>query len=180
MFWWLFDAEEDPNNKPLIIWLTGGPGCSSELAVFIENGPYKLDHAGENLSLNPYSWHKAGNLLYVDNPIGTGYSVVGHGDKFDTSEDQVAEQFHTFLKGFLKDHEHFEDRDFYITGESYAGHYIPAISQKLVHSNDIKLKFKGVAIGNGWVDPVRQYPAYIDFASTYGMITPDLAGALQP
>lgn len=159
-----------PATDPLVLWLTGGPGCSSELAVFLENGPYKLDQAGEVLSLNPYSWHLAANMLYVDNPIGTGYSNAVKDSDLDSTEFEVANDFHEFMVKYLESFPAFKGRDFYITGESYAGHYIPAIAAKILASTDISVNFKGIAIGNGWVDPVRQYPEYITYASTYGLI----------
>ena len=136
MFYWLFESASEPSTDPLVLWLTGGPGCSSELAIFIENGPYKMDMVGD-LELNPYSWHKNANMLYVDNPIGTGYSYAADPSEYDTSEDQVAADFYVFVRGFLEQHPEFKGREMYITGESYAGHYIPAIAFKLVQP-DIK------------------------------------------
>jgi len=65
LFYWWFESRNVPASDPLVIWLTGGPGCSSELALFEENGPYKIN---QNLTLttNPYSWNNFANLLYVD------------------------------------------------------------------------------------------------------------------
>jgi hypothetical protein len=65
LFYWLFRSHSDPSTAPLLIWLSGGPGCSSEIGLFFENGPFKVD---ENLNLekNPYAWNEKANLLYVD------------------------------------------------------------------------------------------------------------------
>jgi cathepsin A (carboxypeptidase C) len=170
MFYWMFYAEENKDTAPLVMWLTGGPGCASEVAVFMENGPYKIDKA-QNMTLNPSSWHKAANMIYVDNPIGTGFSPAASEDDFVTSEDGVAEGLHAFLRNFVKENPEFEGRDFYITGESYAGHYIPAISYELVENGaDTGLNFKGSAIGNGWVNPYVQYPEYAKFSLENGLI----------
>ena len=167
MFWWSFESENDPNTDPLVLWLTGGPGCSSELAVFLENGPYKMDME-KQLHYNPYTWSKVANMVYIDNPIGTGFSVAERPSDMDKMEDAVAADFHTFMLGYLAQHPEFEGRDFYITGESYAGHYIPAIAHMLVtFGKDIPVNFKGIAIGNGWVDPVSQYPKYLDYAKAH-------------
>jgi len=77
----------------------------------------------------------------------------------------------TFLDGFVAAHPEFKGRDFYIAGESYAGHYIPAISHYLAfNTTDLTLNFKGVAIGNGWVDPVVQYPQYAEYAYENNLI----------
>lgn len=101
IFYWLFDSrQETKDTDPLIMWLSGGPGCSSELALFAENGPYKVD-ADENVTSNAYSWNEKGNLLFVDQPIGTGYSHAGVG-KAARSEQDIAEDMMTFFRGFLE------------------------------------------------------------------------------
>jgi cathepsin A (carboxypeptidase C) len=77
-----------------------------------------------------------------------------------------------FILGFLVENPEFVGRDFYITGESYAGHYIPAIAYYLVNNaTDLQLNFKGIAIGNGWVDPYIQYPEYATFAYENDLIS---------
>ena len=112
-------------------------------------------------------------MIYVDNPIGTGFSIASEEDLV-TNEDQVAEGLHNFLKGFLKANPEFEGRELFITGESYAGHYIPAISYELVtNGKDLNLNFKGSAIGNGWVDPYHQYPAYAKYAYENHLVNGD-------
>jgi len=171
MFYWLFESASNPDTDPLVLWLTGGPGCSSLLAIFIENGPYKMDMVG-NLSRNPYSWHTKANMLYIDNPIGTGYSYAADPSSLDKTEDQVAADFQTFVLGFLEQHPEFKGRDMFITGESYAGHYIPAIANMLVgdRGKAVQANFKGIAIGNGWTDPYRQYPEYATFAKENNLI----------
>jgi len=151
--------------------------------VFIENGPYKMGTDKDlTLTLNPDSWHKKANMLYVDNPIGTGFSIAKNKSDYDKFESSVSADFHAFLIGFIKDNPVYKGRDFYITGESYAGHYIPSISNMIVNSPDIMkdIVFKGIAIGNGWVDPVRQYPEYLTFANTYGLIDQNTQEELTP
>jgi len=83
-----------------------------------------------------------------------------------TNEDEVAEDLATFMMKFLEKYPQLQDKDFYITGESYAGHYIPAISHNFMfkHKSELKINFKGMAIGNGLVDPFLQYPAYDTFS----------------
>jgi carboxypeptidase C (cathepsin A) len=152
MFYWLFKSRREASD-PLVFWLTGGPGCSSEMAVFYENGPFSIN---DDLTLknNPYSWSDVSNIVFVDNPIGTGFSEVSELDHLESSEDQIAATMYLFLEGFVQANPEFKGRDFYITGESYAGHYIPAIAYYLTHNvESLSVNFKGVAIGNGWVDP---------------------------
>jgi cathepsin A (carboxypeptidase C) len=96
-----------------------------------------------------YSWSSFSNLLFVDNPIGTGYSKADKDSDLDSSEEEVAWDFVRFYDGFLEQHPEFKSRDLYITGGSYAGKYIPAISRALSPLHRVK----GVAIGTGWVNP---------------------------
>jgi len=100
MFYWLFRSRQDPSTAPLVMWLSGGPGCSSELALFFENGPFSL-RDDLSLKFNPYSWNNVSNLLYVDNPIGTGFSECSSIMHYDTNEEEVATNVDLLIKGFV-------------------------------------------------------------------------------
>ena len=88
IFYWWFESRDDPKNDPLVLWLTGGPGCASEIALFYENGPYKIGEDNQTIVSNPHSWNSHANLLYVDQPVGTGFSNAE--DRGTHNEDQVA------------------------------------------------------------------------------------------
>jgi cathepsin A (carboxypeptidase C) len=165
IFYWWFESREAPEDAPLVLWLTGGPGCASEIALFYENGPYQFEDDGKTLKSNPYSWNSHANLLYVDQPVGTGFSHAGL-THLSTNEEEIAENMAQFMIKFLAKYPQLEGKDFYITGESYAGHYIPAITHNFVfkHKEDLNINFKGMAIGNGLVDPYLQYPEYDTFS----------------
>ena len=79
-FYWLFESRTAPKhpNTPLILWLTGGPGCSSEVALFTENGPCSVNADGATTKSNPYAWNKNAHLVFVDQPAGTGFSYGEH------------------------------------------------------------------------------------------------------
>ncbi|PIA29125.1 hypothetical protein AQUCO_06200013v1 [Aquilegia coerulea] len=172
MFYFFFESR---NNKkdPVVIWLTGGPGCSSELAVFYENGPFTI---AKNMSLmwNEYGWDKASNLLYVDQPTGTGFSFSSDKSDLRHNEEGVSNDLYDFLQAFFAEHPDYAKNEFYITGESYAGHYIPAFAARIHHGNKAKegihINLKGFAIGNGLTDPAVQYKAYTDYALDMGVI----------
>jgi len=112
-------------------------------------------------------------LIYVDQPVGTGFSHAGplH---LNTNEEEVAENMAQFMIKFLEQFPQLQGKDLFITGESYAGHYIPAIAHnfEFKHPADLKIKLQGVAIGNGLVDPYMQYPAYDTFALENKLIGP--------
>jgi len=159
----------------LIIWLTGGPGCSSEIALFSENGPFKVNPDNETLRINPYSWNNVANILYVDQPLGTGYSTA---TEVDQNETQIAADFYVFLQEFIDAFPQYKGRDFYITGESYGGHYIPAISANILRTGGLNLNFKGIGIGNGLVSVYYQYPEYATFAYENGLVDETLYNSL--
>jgi serine carboxypeptidase-like clade IV len=167
LFYWMFEAETNPSAKPLVLWLTGGPGCSSELALFFENGPFTVN-SDLSLKPNPYSWTKVANVIWLDQPVGTGFSYI-HDGAYVHNETQVAEDVHTALKFFLAKYPQYAKMPFYVTGESYGGHYVSSVSERV--SRDHTINFKGLAIGNGWVDPEVQYKHYVDQALYGGIIT---------
>ncbi|KAK6235997.1 hypothetical protein SCA6_011334 [Theobroma cacao] len=123
LFYWFFEAAEDPDSKPLLLWLNGGPGCSSVAYGEAEEiGPFHIRPDGKTLYLNPYSWNKVANLLFLESPIGVGFSysntsfdLLNNGDK-RTAKDSLA-----FLLKWLERFPQYKERDFYIAGESYGG-----------------------------------------------------------
>ncbi|KAL5733552.1 hypothetical protein ACOSP7_032897 [Xanthoceras sorbifolium] len=172
MFYFFFESRNSKKD-PVVIWLTGGPGCSSELAVFYENGPFSI---ANNMSLvwNEHGWDQASNLLYVDQPTGTGFSYSSDRRDIRHGEDGVSNDLYDFLQAFFEEHPKLAKNDFYITGESYAGHYIPAFASRVHRGNKAKegihINLKGFAIGNGLTDPAHQYKAYPDYALDMGLI----------
>lgn len=168
-FFWLFESKNDPANDPLIMWLSGGPGCSSQLALFAENGPCSVNDDGTGTVINPHSWHNNANAMWVDQPAGSGFST-GAGSVHN--EKGVAENMMVFLKTFFTDFPRFQKLDFFIFGESYAGHYVPAIAHSIWESNkagtDVHIPMKGVAIGNGLTNPKVQYGQYAEMCHTGG------------
>jgi len=173
LFYWMFESQNNPKTDPLVLWLTGGPGCSSELALFFENGPYTVN-TDLSLDANPFSWNLKANLLYVDQPGGTGFSYVKNTLGYVKNETQVAEEMYSFLQQFLATYPQYLNLPFYITGESYGGHYVTAISRRVqvgIQKHDgLKINFQGLAIGNGWVDPEIQYGHYADYAYAMQLI----------
>lgn len=166
-FYWLFEARENPKNAPVVLWLTGGPGCSSEIALFAENGPCTINKNGRTTKNNPYSWNRKATLIFVDQPAGTGFSYGARSD-MDRSEKTVAEDLYHFMQEMVKHYPQYHKQQFYIFGESYAGHFVPAFGHRLMMGNKNKegeyIAFKGQGIGNGLTDPEIQYPYYPQMA----------------
>lgn len=171
MFYWFFPNAEGKTSMetPFIIWLTGGPGCSSELAALTENGPLTVE-PDATIQHNMYSWHQVADVVYIDQPLGTGFSSVGDPRNYVTNEKIVAQDMREFLEKFVELYPTLKNKPFYVTGESYAGHYIPSVAHELLRRPVDALRLTGIAIGNGWVDPALQYPAYADFAFEHNMV----------
>lgn len=186
MFYFLFESRNEKINDsedPVVLWMTGGPGCSSELAVFYENGPYSIN---KNMTLTEtqWGWDKFHTMIFVDQPINTGFSFSESEDDRVYDEDVVGDDMLDFLQEFFAVHPELADRPFYVTGESYAGHYVPAVSHRIWLANKNKegnrpINLKGIAIGNGLTDPGIQFPAYPDFARENRLISPGLQAVLH-
>merc|ERR1712216_128737 len=166
-FYWLFEARENPEHAPVVLWLTGGPGCSSEIALFGENGPCSVRAGGKSTKMNPYSWNRKSTIIFVDQPAGTGFSYGARSD-MDRSEKQVSNDLYHFMQEVVKHYPKYHKQRFYIFGESYAGHFVPAFGHRLLMGNKAHegeyIAFKGQAIGNGLTDPEIQYPYYPQMA----------------
>jgi carboxypeptidase C (cathepsin A) len=161
-FFWLFESKSEPENDPLIMWLSGGPGCSSQLALFAENGPCSVSKDGSSTIPNPHSWHQKANVIWVDQPAGVGFST-GLGTH---NEQGVGDNMFVFLQGFYKQFPQYQSTKFFIFGESYAGHYVPAIAHRIYEGNHagegLKIPMAGIAIGNGLTNPEIQYAYYAE------------------
>lgn len=162
MFYWWFPSRSSREKDPLVLWLTGGPGCSSELALFVENGPFTVK-SDLSLEKNPFSWNSKANLLYIDQPLGTGFSTVDPKNPV-MDEETVAQDIYEFLVKFIVSFPEFKGRDFYIFGESYAGHYVPHASNYVFNQRNPDIPFKGAAIGNGLPNPWVQYEGYAEYS----------------
>ncbi|ROV87381.1 hypothetical protein VMCG_10747 [Cytospora schulzeri] len=169
MWFWFFEARNNASTAPLALWLNGGPGCSSMIGLFQENGPCRFVNGSDEPSLNPYSWNEYANMLYVDQPINTGFSF---GDDEATSTVTAAPFVWAFLQAFLAAFPVYESRDFGLWTESYGGHYGPEFAEyfetqnKAITNGTITgepIDIVALGINNGWIDPVIQYQAYVDF-----------------
>jgi len=165
LFYYLFKSRKVENrDKQLIIWLSGGPGCSSMYALMSENGPYLFDK-NYNIVYNRYSWNEDYDLMFMDQPVGTGYSQLFNDSQYCKDQKCVAKNFYEFLLNFVTiHHPEYAGVPITITGESYAGHYIPAISEYLLKAGNPLINLAAIAIGNGLTDlevQLRGNPLYV-------------------
>jgi hypothetical protein len=160
------DEAAPAEDVPLVIWLTGGPGCSSSLALLSENGPCSVNADGKTTTVNPHSWTEAAHVLWLDQPADVGYS---YGQGNDKNEEMISEDAYYFLQAWLQSAEgaKYKNAPLHIVGESYGGHYAPAIAHRILRGNNdlqtspndklLTLNLKGLAVGNGLTDPEEQY-----------------------
>jgi len=167
MFFWFFPAQNgNKPDTPVLLWLQGGPGASSLFALFTEIGPIYID-ANENIQLRDVTWNKNYHLLFIDNPVGTGYSFTSNDLGYARSQEDVARDLYSALTQFFQIYTDYASNPFYVTGESYAGKYVPSITYKIHVENQnlsakVKINLKGMSIGDGLTDPLNQYD-YGDF-----------------
>ena len=128
------------------------------MGLFFENGPYYLPNGTTMIDRSVGNWNQKYNVLYLDQPIGTGYSVAGTAKAYVTNEDEVASDLYYFLQQWYKVYPAYTSSPLYLTGESYGGHYIPAFAAKIITENQagMQVPLKGVAIGDGLTDPCKQ------------------------
>jgi serine carboxypeptidase-like clade 2 len=108
-------------------FLNGGPGCSSVGGGgFEENGPFIPDADG-NLQYNNYTWARVANMLFIETPVGVGFSFSKTLADYSSSDASTAVDNYQAMQVFLTKFPQYTNQDFYLAGESYAGHYIPTV-----------------------------------------------------
>ncbi|RKO95549.1 alpha/beta-hydrolase, partial [Caulochytrium protostelioides] len=172
LFFWQFDATVRRDRNVLLIWLNGGPGCSSLDGLFLENGPLKVIDK-DHVAWNPYGWNQYADVLYVDQPAGTGFST-GQIKDYAHTETEIVERFLSFYDRYLEIFPQHRDAELYFAGESYAGTYLPYITAAMLKRNEAAgrdiYRIQSLLIGNGWIDPLRQYAGYETFAVANGLL----------
>ncbi|KAJ9175581.1 hypothetical protein P3X46_014124 [Hevea brasiliensis] len=179
LFYWLIEAPKTvkPNLKPLVLWLNGGPGCSSvAYGASEEIGPFRVRSDGKTLHLNPYAWNKVANLLFLDSPAGVGFSYSNtSSDIYRVGDKRTAKDAYTFLVNWFERFPQYKHRPFYIAGESYAGHYIPELSQTIAWRNKgVKnpvINFQGFLLGNPLIDDYHDNIGTHEYWWNHGLIS---------
>ncbi|XP_068656502.1 serine carboxypeptidase-like 45 isoform X1 [Aristolochia californica] len=173
LFYYFVEAEIDPASKPLVLWLNGGPGCSSVgVGAFSENGPFRP--SGEVLVRNEYSWNKEANMLYLETPAGVGYSYSADSSFYEGVDDKITARDNlVFLQRWFRKFPQYKTGDLFITGESYAGHYIPQLAQLMVEFNKKEKLFnlKGIALGNPVLEFATDFNSRAEYFWSHGLIS---------
>ncbi|KAK3017294.1 hypothetical protein RJ639_006398 [Escallonia herrerae] len=151
-YYYFTEAQHSKQSLPLLLWLNGGPGCSSlAYGAMQELGPFRVNSDGKTLYKNKFAWNHAANVLFVESPAGVGFSYsnttsdyVHNGDKRTAADNYV------FLLNWLERFPEYKGREFYISGESYAGHYVPQLAHTILsHNKDANksiINLKGIIV----------------------------------
>ncbi|XAR53086.1 Carboxypeptidase D [Bertholletia excelsa] len=179
LFYYFVEAEENAQQLPLTLWLNGGPGCSSiGGGAFTELGPFFPTGDGRGLRRNSKSWNKVSNLLFVEAPAGVGWSYSNTSTDYICGDDSTAGDLLIFMLKWYEKFPDFKSRPLFLTGESYAGHYIPQLANVILDHNHqsegFKFDVKGVAIGNPLLRLDRDVPATYEYFWSHGMISDEL------
>ncbi|KAH0685100.1 hypothetical protein KY289_022852 [Solanum tuberosum] len=182
LFYYFIESETDPDSDPLMLWITGGPGCSALSGLLYEIGPITFEAVEYNGSfpkmiLNPYSWTKVSSVIFLDLPVGTGFSYATTPAARQSSDLQASDHAYQFLRKWFVDHPEFLKNPFYVGGDSYSGIVVPIITQIIAIKNEMEVEpfinLKGYLLGNPWTfegeDNYR-----IPFAYGMGLISEEL------
>lgn len=179
LFFWRFGKERDTRvgysntTNNLVIWFNGGPGCSSLDGALMEIGPFRpIEEDSSELTYNNGTWLEYADLLFIDQPAGTGFAYTDV--NYDTELTEASEHMIEFLKSYFSKFPSDALRNIWIAGESYAGQYIPyfadAIFKEKAKNPNFHANLAGLLIGNGWVEPDIQSLSYVPFAMQNNLI----------
>lgn len=171
-FFWYSAALDGNADAPVLLWLQGGPGASSLFGMFTEIGPFSID-AGKVKARN-VSWNQQYHLLFLDNPVGTGFSFTDTAQGFATNQTGIGADLADAVAQFFELFPALRKNDFYVTGESYAGKYVPACAYTVHERNKAaaasqRINLKGISIGDGAFNPAGQFQGFGDLLWYLGM-----------
>ncbi|CEI85808.1 hypothetical protein RMCBS344292_00259 [Rhizopus microsporus] len=171
-YFWFFESKSQASSSPLTVWLNGGPGCSSMIGLWQENGPCRASTDG-SIEFNPHSWTLHSNMLYLDQPVGAGFS---YGAAMNITDNPRL--FYDAVQLFYEAFPQYSTLPFHLFGESFAGRYIPVYADYIVKRNReneaLNIPIESVGIGNGWINPLTQfkYGSTMACGSDYGPVLP--------
>lgn len=172
-FYWFAECDGcDAATAPVALWTNGGPGCSGLLGFMTEQGPFRPQADG-SLAANPYAWNKVANYLFIEQPVGVGFSYSTTPAAYNNvGDDEAAALNYNLILQFLAKFPQYKANEFFISAESYGGHYMPTLAKQIVDSdpNRERVNFQGFAVGNPYTDPVENVIGSIDTLYGHSMV----------
>lgn len=167
MFYWLFNPENGNKKAPLVIYINGGPGCASTRGAFTHVGPISVHKYNKDKKIaakNPYGWNKKNYLLFIDQPIGVGFST-STSERESREKGELKRQFMKFISRFFDSNPEFKGTDLYLSSICYGGQYGAYFSKALKESEQAGLyNFKGFFVTNPIIDPMTYFTAMVDYS----------------
>lgn len=189
LYYYFATSERNPATDPVVLWLNGGPGCSGLNAVLYLLGPFRFntsngyDASFPKLQLNPHSWTKVSSIIFVDSPVGTGFSYADTSDAYKMDDEKTTLDAYTFLLKWFDEYPEFLPNPFYVAGSSYGGVYVPSVAEEIVNGIEAGVKpilnFKGYTVGNGLTNSDFDLNSRIPFAYGMGLIPKELYDNLK-
>ncbi|KAJ7737094.1 Alpha/Beta hydrolase protein [Mycena metata] len=178
LFFYFFESRSNPDEDDVVFWTNGGPGCSSGIGLLMELGPCRVVKAENGTVHHPESWNSNQNIFFIDQPIGVGFSYADYGEHVSTTE-EAAQDIAAFVAIFFAHFTKFQGRGFHLSGESYAGRYLPAFAAavydqnpRLVKAGIPPINLTSVIIGNGMTDAVGMMPTWYEQQCTSATLPP--------
>jgi len=185
LHYYLVEAETvAPTDAPVIFSFSGGPLCSSMMRVFLEQGPFRFNMSSGpddlTVSLNPHRWTATANIVFVEMPLGVGFSYSDSGD-YTTDDNKTADDNLAMMHAFFKLWPGLQSNDVYISGESYAGIYVPTLAYRVALDATLGQRLKGVLVGNGVTDNKDEtmWNDFLPFIANHGIISRSVFNFLQ-
>ncbi|CAL5377528.1 unnamed protein product [Camellia sinensis] len=183
LFYYFIESQGNPQEDPIFLWLTGGPGCSSFCGLVYEIGPMEFviqNYTGglPKLRYYPYAWTKTASIIFLDAPVGTGFSYSRTADGWPTSDSKSAEQSYQFLKKWFDEHPQYLAVQLFVGGDSYSGITVPLVTKKIVDGNKDGVKpfmnLKGYLLGSPRTDSVIDENSKVVFAHRMALISDEI------
>jgi len=194
-FFYVFgEAQKDPQNKPLLFWMNGGPGCSSVGLGWLQgNGPLIPVSGSAKVAANKHSFTNIANVLWVEQPTFTGFSTSNDKSEWISDDSTTSQNMLNFLLVWYERFPQYKGNKLFLAGQSYAGHYGPLLAKRILEYNegvnkkvvsesnrqDFKINLAGIAMGNAWTDPFYDNKGRIDFWYGRGLISRDIYNGLN-
>ncbi|KAK1631480.1 hypothetical protein QYE76_005795 [Lolium multiflorum] len=184
LFYYFVESPYEAASKPLVLWLNGGPGCSSLGAgAFQELGPFRVNPDGKTLSRNRHAWNNVANILFLESPAGVGFSYSNtSSENYVSGDRRTAVDAYIFLLNWLERFPEYKGRDFFIAGESYSGHYVPQLASVIIALHKFGLtsmNLKGIFVGNPLLDDYKNDKGWLEFLWNHGVMSDEVWGDIS-
>ncbi|KAJ0077750.1 hypothetical protein Patl1_36961 [Pistacia atlantica] len=183
IFYLFVESQGNPEVDPVLFYIVGGPGCAALNGFFFQTGPLQFngtDYTGglPSLHLYPYTWTKTASIIFVDAPVGSGYSYSTNASDYSITDLESANQSHVFIRKWFNEHPQFIPNRFFVTTDSYSGILAPIITQKILDDNkagvEPKISLVGIISGSPHTDGKLEENYRVPQAHLLGLLSSTL------